>query len=84
MGRFAKDAEFHSGKIKHFYDHAGTAGYSQAKHHYDKLADLRVRAAKSKNDKDDATVIKVSIDAATPLMEEMKRREGGGPAKPPG
>jgi len=54
MGRYAKQAEWHVTRIKHYYEHAGSAGYSQAVHDFNKLGELMRRASRSKNDKDDA------------------------------
>lgn len=75
MGRYAKEAGHHAERIQHYYDHGGAAGYSQARYHYDKLAELISRALRSKNDRDDVALIQRCRESATPLMEIMKRRE---------
>ena len=72
MGRYLREARHHAEKIEYYYNHAGTAGYSQAVYHWDKLSDLMVRAMRSKNDKSDAPVIRGIIDSSQTLMDEMK------------
>jgi hypothetical protein len=74
MGKYEKEARQHEKKIRHYYDHAGEAGYAQAEYHYGKLSDLIGRAARSKNDKGDVIIIQLVIESATPLMDEMKAR----------
>ncbi len=72
MGRYLRDARRHAEKITHYYEHAGTAGYSQAEYHWNKLSESMVRATRSKNDKSDAPVISGIIDLCRTMMDEMK------------
>jgi hypothetical protein len=64
-------------KIRRYYNHAGSVGYSQANDYYHELQALMKRAADSKNDKNDVIVIRGMVVTADRLMEEMKTRKQG-------
>jgi len=73
MGRYANEARRHAERIEHYYKHAGTTGYAQAEPHYSKLSGLIGRAARSKNDKNDAVIVQCIRDSCTQMMQDMKR-----------
>jgi hypothetical protein len=74
---YLKDAQYHLDKIKHFYDHAGANGYSQARHHYDSLSACYAKSAQIQSG--EAVAIKAWYDDAGKLLAIMKRREEGKP-----
>jgi hypothetical protein len=80
MGKFLVGAKSHVSKIKHYYKHAGTAGYSQAEYHWIELTGLVRRASRSKNDKSDVPDIQELVRSVEPMMDEMKKR---GKPQPP-
>lgn len=75
MGRYLREARFHTGKIEHYHRHALLNGYKQARYHYDELCGLIDRASRSKNDKSDAPVIAALRQFADVMMSEMRKRE---------
>jgi len=75
MSRYMDLAKQHMEQIQHFYDYAGSSGYSQAGYDFRKLGGLVRRAAESKNDKSDAPIIHRMYSDARLLMEEMEKRE---------
>jgi len=64
-----------SDKIKHLWNHAGSAGHAQALHLWEALLDLKLRAMRSKKGQSDVTAINSMIASLSPLMDEMKQRE---------
>jgi hypothetical protein len=44
---YMKDANYHFDKIRHYYDHAGSAGYFQAIHHYHALGECYSKSARN-------------------------------------
>ncbi|GBE04932.1 hypothetical protein BMS3Abin10_00551 [bacterium BMS3Abin10] len=78
MGRYLNNAQHHAKKIAHFYKNAGKAGYRQAEYHWHELSGLELSAARSKNNKSDATLIHAIKESVQHMMDEMKRRESIG------
>lgn len=74
MSTYLVEAQHHAEKIEHYYKHAGTAGYTQARYHAGALSDLLKRAHDSEHGKDDVLVIRAIIEKTRPLMEEMQKR----------
>jgi hypothetical protein len=75
MGRYLSKAKFHAQQIQHYYDYAGSAGYSQALSHWIDLSSLVGRAMRSKNDKSDAPVIQSIRESVQHMVDEMKKRQ---------
>ena len=75
MSTYLRDAFHHVERITYYYNHAGTAGYAQARHHYDELSALRMRAYNSKQDQEDAPVIGAMIEKAGQMIDAMLKRE---------
>jgi hypothetical protein len=75
MGKYLKEAGHHAEKIQYYFDHAGPNGYSQAKHHYDELSNLQMRAYKSSKDQGETSIIQALKKSADQLMEQMRKRE---------
>ena len=75
MGRYLKRARYHAGRIQYYYNHAGRRGYTQSEYHYSEMSELSLRAERSKNDKNDALVIRVLHESADRLMAEMLKRK---------
>lgn len=75
MGRYLKEAKLCLEQIRYFYEHGGPYGYSQALPHYNDLGSLIGKAASSKNNKSEAIIIREMHNTATPLMQEMEKRQ---------
>jgi hypothetical protein len=75
MGRYLSKAKFHAEQIEHYYNYAGSAGYSQALSHWIDLSSLVGRAMRSKNDKSDAPVIESIRESVKHMMDEMHERK---------
>jgi len=75
MSTYLRDARHHAEKIDHYYAHAGSLGYAQARYHELKLEQLVGRAHRSKRGKSDVPVIQAMLEAVRPKMDEMKERE---------
>lgn len=73
MGRYLKEARYHVERVRYYYKHGGDTGYSQATHHYSELADLALRAERSKNDKNDVVVILALRESVGELMNEIEK-----------
>ena len=73
------DARHHAGKIRHFYDHAGFAGHSQAIHHQGELNELYRAASKADINSEDAIGIRELIDMTNSLMNETANRKDDRP-----
>jgi len=72
---YLSTAQHHAEKIKHYYDHAGANGYSQAIHHYHAIGECYSKSAAKRLG--EATVLQSMYGEARKLMEEMKNREAG-------
>ena len=75
MGKYANDAQNHFDKIRHYYQNAGAAGYSQAKYHYGKIQELIHKSYGSVKNQNDIPIIQAIVKDAKPLMDEMKQLE---------
>ncbi len=72
---YLTEARHHAERIRHYFDHAGSNGYSQALHHYHEPGECYSKSAQARSG--EATVLRqMYVDAGT-LMEDMKGREGG-------
>lgn len=74
MGKHLREAYRHAQKIEYYYKHAGPAGYSQAVYHWDKIAELKHGAMRSKKDQSDAPIIYSILKSTQQMMDEMKKR----------
>ena len=75
MSNYLKKAQEHSEKIDYYYKHAGTAGYSQAIYHRNKLSELLAKANQSSKGRNDVPMIHAIIQFVDPKMKEMQQRE---------
>jgi hypothetical protein len=77
MAGYLSDARRHAKKIEHYYQHAGSRGYTQALYHYEELTRLVFSAMKSKKHKGKASLINSIRMSMQKMMDEMKDREKG-------
>ena len=75
MGIQITEAQKCAYEIKHLYESAGIAGYSQEKCFYDKISTLAVKAGKSKYNKSDAEFIQETRKPPKPIMKEMEQNK---------
>lgn len=75
MGRYLNEVRRHEKKIRHYYDHAGSRGYSQAIYYFSQLAEIMVRASRSTKNQGEVPIIHSIYKSVQSLMDEMKRRE---------
>lgn len=74
MGKYLKEVRRHAEKIKHFYEYAGSRGHSQARHYFNELSDLMLKAHGSAKDKNDVRTIYEIYKSAKQMMDEMEER----------
>ena len=75
MSGYLSEARRHAEKIKHYYDHGGSKGYSQSLYHYKMLSSLVFKAMRSKKYKEEAPLINSIRTSMEKLMDEMKDRK---------
>lgn len=75
MSKFLHKAQHHAEKIDYLHNHAGGAGYAQARYHERKLEELYSSAFQSKSGKNDVPTIQALILSSRTKMSEMKKRE---------
>ncbi len=74
-GRYLKQAKFHAERINYYHRHAGSMGYDQAEYDRNMLAEMLVRALRSKNERHVAPVIQQMMKSAQKKMDEMEKRK---------
>ena len=75
MGRFLRIANQHAEKIEYYFNHAGSAGFSQAEYHWGELRKQLDGAALSTKGCGDGAMIREIIRDMQAMMDEMKIRE---------
>ncbi len=72
MSKNLKLARHHLERIEYYHQHAGPAGYNQARPHYEQLGEILLRSAKSEKRESDVILIQALIQSAEPLMKSME------------